>query len=156
MPCAEGLAAFFKRRILTFRRITMRKNAWSCAIGVIACTATVGLVAQAATSQRSASENTRHFVVIGCVSRETQGATTANPGAAIGARFIITDTRGGRASVYRLDGEQNQLELHVGHTLEIAGPISSDRPSAGRGPNAGAPVLKVESLTYISKSCQKS
>jgi hypothetical protein len=133
----------------------MRQNAWSYAIGVIACTATVGLVAQTATPQRSASENTRHFVVIGCISREAPGPATANPGAATGTRFIITDTRGGRASVYRLDGEQSQLELHVGHTLEIAGPISSARSSAGRGPNADAQVLKVESLTYISKSCQK-
>ena len=133
----------------------MKKNAWLYAIGVIACTATVGLVAQTATPQRSASENTRHFVVIGCVSRETQGATTANLGAATGARFIITDMRGGHASVYRLDGEQSQLDIHVGHTLEIAGPISSARSSAGRGPNADAPVLTVESLTYISRSCQK-
>jgi hypothetical protein len=132
----------------------MRQNAWSYAIGVIACTATVGL-AQTATPQRSASENSRHFVVIGCVSREAQGPIAANPGAATGTRFIITDTRGARASVYRLDGEQSQLELHVGHTLEIAGPISSARSNAGRGPNADAPVLKVESLTYISKSCQK-
>jgi hypothetical protein len=134
----------------------MRENAWSYAIGVIACTATVGLVAQTATPQRSAPENSRHFVVIGCVSREAQGANAADPGAATGARFIITDTRGGgRPSVYRLDGEQSQLELHAGHTLEIAGPISPARSSAGRGPNADTPVLKVESLTYISKSCQK-
>jgi hypothetical protein len=134
----------------------MRENAWSYAIGVIACAATVGLVAQTATPQRSASENSRHFVVIGCVSREAQGAGAANPGPAAGARFIITDTRGGgRASVYRLDGEQTQLELHVGHTLEIAGPISPARSSAGRGPNTDTPVLKVESLTYISTSCQK-
>jgi hypothetical protein len=134
----------------------MREHAWSYAIGVIACTATVCLVAQTATPQRPASENSRHFVVIGCVSREAQGAGAANTGGATGARFIITDTRGGgRASVYRLDGEQTQLELHVGHTLEIAGPISAARSSAGRGPNADTPVLKVESLTYISKSCQK-
>ena len=134
----------------------MGKNARIYAVGVIACAATVGLAAQTARQQRSASEDTRRFVVIGCVSRETQGGSTASPGAATGARFIITDTRGGgRASVYRLDGEQTQLELHVGHTLEIAGPISPARSSAGRGPNADTPVLKVESLTYISKSCQK-
>jgi hypothetical protein len=134
----------------------MNRNAWSCAIGAIACASTVGLVAQAAAPQRSApgSENARRFVVIGCMSSETQGSTAANRGGAAGTRFIITDTRGPAASVYRLDGDQSQLAIHVGHTLEIAGSISASAgSSAGRG-NANA-VLKVESLTYISKSCQK-
>jgi hypothetical protein len=39
----------------------MKKNAWLYAIGVIACTATVGLVAQTATPQHSALENTGRF-----------------------------------------------------------------------------------------------
>ena len=133
----------------------MNRNAWSCAIVAIACAATVGLGAHAAAPQRSApgSENARRFVVIGCMSSETQGSTAANRGGAAGTRFIITDTRGPAASVYRLDGDQSQLAIHVGHTLEIAGSVSAGA-SAGRG-NANAPVLKVESLTYISKSCQK-
>jgi hypothetical protein len=118
------------------------KYAWLYAIGTIACTAS--LWAQTSTQQ------TRRFVAIGCISRETPGSAAANRGAAAGARFIITDTRGGRGheAAYRLDGDQKQLEIYVGHTLEIAGTISS----------AGAPalpVLKVESLTHISTSCQK-
>jgi hypothetical protein len=135
----------------------MNRNAWSYAIGVIACAATVGLVAQTATAQRSepSSGSARRFVVIGCISSETQssGSTTPSRGGAAGTRFIITDTRAPVASVYRLDGDQGQLDIHVGHTLEIAGSISAGS-SAGRG-NANAPVLKVESLTYISKTCQK-
>ena len=138
----------------------MNRNAWSCAIGAIACAATVGLVERTATAQRSApsSGSARRSVVIGCISRETEGSTAANRGAATGARFIITDTRGPAASVYRLDGDQSQLAIHVGHTLEIAGSISAGSGSAGSGTgrgNANAPVLKVESLTYISTSCQK-
>ena len=133
----------------------MNRNVWSCAIGAIACAATVGLVAQTATPQRSApsSESAKRFVVIGCISRETQGSTAANGSGAAGARFIITDTRARVSSVYRLDGDQNQLGIHVGHTLEIAGSITAGS-GAGRG-NATAPTLKVESLTYISKSCLK-
>ncbi len=133
----------------------MNRNAWSYAIGAIACAATVGLVAQTATPQRSApsSESAKRFVVIGCIGRETQGSTAANASGASGARFIITDTRTPAASVYRLDGDQNQLGIHVGHTLEIAGSITAGS-GAGRG-NASAPVLKVESLTYISSSCVK-
>ena len=134
----------------------MNRNAWSYAIGAIACAATVGLVAQTATPQRSApsSESAKRFVVIGCISRETQDLTAANPGAATGARliitdsrgFIINDTRGGRVSAYRLDGDPRQLDIHVGHTLEIAGPI---------WPWSERPRLKVESLIYISNTCQK-
>jgi len=133
----------------------MNRNAWSYAIGAIACAATVGLVAQTATPQRSApsSESAKRFVVIGCIGRETQGSTAANASGASSARFIITDTRTPAASVYRLDGDQNQLGIHVGHTLEIAGSITAGS-GAGRG-NATAPTLKVESLTYISKSCLK-
>jgi hypothetical protein len=131
----------------------MYRNAWSCAIGAIACAATVGLVGQTAIAQAPSSGSARRSVVIGCISRDTEGSTAANRGAATGARFIITDTRGAAASVYRLDGDQSQLAIHVGHTLEIAGSISAGS-GTGRG-NANAPVLKVESLTYISTSCQK-
>jgi hypothetical protein len=134
----------------------MNGNAWFYVIGAIACAATVGLAAQVATAQGSAPSagTTRRFVVIGCISRETQGSSAPSGGAASGSRFIITDTRGPVASVYRLEGDQSQLALHAGHTLEIAGSISAGS-SAGRG-SANAAVLKVESLTYISRSCQKS
>jgi hypothetical protein len=142
------------RRILILRRTTMNRNAWSYAIGAIACAATVGLVAQTATPQRSgpSSGSARRFVVIGCIS-EPAGSTAENRGATTGTRFIITDTRAAAASVYGLDGDQSQLAIHVGHTLEIAGSVSAGSDT-GRG-NANAPVLRVESLTYISKSCQK-
>jgi hypothetical protein len=123
----------------------MNRKAWLYAIGAIACAVTVGLVTQTATAQGSGGA--RRFVVIGCVSRETQGSTAG------GARFIITDTRVPGGTPYRLDGDQSQLSLHVGHTLEIAGSVSPGSGS-GRG-TANAPALKVESLVYISASCQK-
>src|SRR6266849_6802445 len=135
-------------------KTTMNKNACLFVSGAIACT--TGLWAQTSTSQRPASSSgdTGRHVVIGCISRETQDLTAANPGAATGARliitdsrgFIINDTRGGRVSAYRLDGDPRQLDIHVGHTLEIAGPI---------WPWSERPRLKVESLIYISKTCQK-
>jgi hypothetical protein len=127
-------------------RTTMNKNAWLYVIGAMAWTA--GLWAQTSTPQRPASSSgdTGRHVVIGCISRETQDLTAANPGAATGTRLIITDTRGGRVSAYRLDGDPSQLDIHVGHTLEIAGPI---------WPWSERPRLKVESLISISKTCQK-
>jgi len=79
-----------------------------------------------------------NVIVIGCVSRQGQGASAA---------FIITDPRPKPPAQYRLDGDADLLAMHVGHTLEIGGPITS--ASAG----AGAPTLKVLSLTYISTTC---
>src|SRR5260221_783433 len=127
----------------------MNRNAWLYAIGAIACAATVGLVTQTATAQRSAegSGGARRFVVLGCVSRDTQGSTAG------GARFIITDTRVPGGTPYRLDGDQSQLSIHVGHTLEIAGSVSPGSGS-GRG-TANAPALNGEPLVYSSSSCQK-
>jgi len=79
-----------------------------------------------------------NVIVIGCVSRQGQGASAA---------FIITDPRPKPPAQYRLDGDADLLAMHVGHTLEIGGSITS--ASAG----AAAPALKVLSLTYISTSC---
>src|SRR5262245_33099247 len=79
-----------------------------------------------------------NVIVIGCVSRQDQGGSAA---------FIITDPRPKPPAQYRLDGDTELLGMHVGHTLEIGGPIAS--ASAG----AGAPTLKVLSLTYISTTC---
>jgi len=77
-----------------------------------------------------------NVIVIGCVSRQGQDASAA---------FIITDPRPKPPVQYRLDGDADLLAMHVGHTLEIGGPITSA--------SAGAPTLKVLSLTYISTSC---
>jgi hypothetical protein len=78
-----------------------------------------------------------NVIVIGCVSRQGEGASAA---------FIITDPRPKPPAPYRLDGDADLLRMHVGHTLEIGGPIT---PASGATP----PTLKVQSLTYISTSC---
>jgi hypothetical protein len=81
-----------------------------------------------------------NVIVIGCVSRQGEGASAA---------FIITDPRPKPAAQYRLDGDADLLRMHVGHTLEIGGPLT---PASG-GAGAAAPTLKVQSLTYISTNC---
>jgi hypothetical protein len=81
-----------------------------------------------------------NVIVIGCVSRQGQGVSAA---------FIITDPRPKPPAQYRLDGDADLLGMHVGHTVEIGGPLTS----ASGGAGAGAPTLKVLSLTYISTSC---
>jgi hypothetical protein len=84
-----------------------------------------------------------NVIVIGCVSRRGEGAAVA---------FIITDPRPKPPVQYRLEGDADLLSMHVGHTLEIGGPITSATGGPG-GADAAAPTLKVQSLTYISTSC---
>jgi len=86
-----------------------------------------------------------NFIVIGCVGREGQSTPPA---------FVMTDSRSKSPAQYRLEADPDLLRLHVGHTVEIGGPIT---PTSGTrsGSNAIAPILKVQSLTYISTTCVK-
>jgi hypothetical protein len=121
------------------------------AVAAIACSTAIGFGAgQIAAPQDPARSSTRDRVVIGCVGRLERGegvpATT----------YTITDMRATPPSKYRLDGDADQLRLHVGHTVEVAGSITS-ASSAGDGAVASVslPALKVRSLTYISTTCAK-
>jgi len=86
-----------------------------------------------------------NFITIGCVSREGQSTPPV---------FAITDSRSKPPAQYRLEGDPDLLGLHVGHTVEIGGPIT---PASGTrtGADASAPTLKMQSLTYISTTCVK-
>lgn len=78
----------------------------------------------------------RRDVVIGCVSVEAGTPPT----------FAIRDIRSEKPLKYKLDGDSQQLRIHAGHLVEIAGPMSSDRP---------LPAVKVQSLIYLSPRCPK-
>ena len=125
----------------------------SCVIRVMACAASVEIWAQAPTppGPQPAPANARRYVILGCVSRETPSASTSS--AAPSPQFVITDTRGDEPVVYRLDGDVSELTFHVGHTVEISGPLVAG-PAGANGPNAKAPVLKVSALTYLSTTCK--
>jgi hypothetical protein len=127
-------------------------------VGAMACAMTIGLSAAQTAPQNSSQTSMRgNFVAIGCVSREGQNTGQDRGSAASEATFIITDTRGEPPLKYRLDGNTDQLAIHVGHTVEIAGPVTPVS-SAREGANgtASLPTLKVQSLTYISTTCAKS
>ncbi len=104
----------------------------SCAIVAITCAATDGLRAQtpAPPGPPRNSISAQRFVIIGCVSRETETAAPGR-GPATGRQFLLTDTRSDPPSVYRLDGDETVLTFHIGHTVEIAGPLTL-------GPGAGS------------------
>lgn len=127
------------------------------ASAAMVCAATIGLsAAQTAPQNPGQSSTARKYVVIGCVSGEGQSAPSAGRGAPARPTFTITDTRADPPATYRLDGDAGQLGLHVGHTVEIAGPITTV-PGARAGGNASRAVstLTVQSLTYISTTCPK-
>src|SRR5262245_66500404 len=67
------------------------------------------------------------YISVGCLSRETPAP--AGRGAAAAPVYIITDSRGETPLVYRLEGDATELAAHIGHTIQVEGPLSA--PPAG-------------------------
>jgi hypothetical protein len=87
----------------------------------------------------SVSPGGSNFIVIGCISREGRDAAET---------FVITDSRATPPAQYRLQGDTDLLRIHVGHTVEIGGPIT---PSAT---GVITSTLGVKALTYSSTTCK--
>lgn len=121
------------------------------ALCAMVCGAFVGIRAQVPvpSNPQPASANDRRYVVLGCVSRETPPAGSS---AAAPPRFLITDIRGDKPVVYRLDGDTGELTFHVGHSVEVSGPLSA----SAAGANANALILKVSTLAYLAPTCKTS
>jgi hypothetical protein len=120
-------------------------------IGAIAWTTMTGLSAGQTGIPKGTQLNpgrvtggTGNFIVIGCLNREGQSTPPI---------FVITDSRPKPPARYRLQGDADLLQLHVGHTVELGGPITPASDDARDGANA--PTLRVQSLTYISRTCVK-
>ena len=148
-----------------------KKHFWFSAFGAIVCAATVGFAAQGgAPTERSripghplgtslfpTSTSPNPFIILGCVQRNTQSAT----GTKGSAEFTLTESRGrGGATTggqppaiaqkkleWRLDGDPDLLAFHVGHQVQISGPLVEPET------RATPPRLKVESLIYLSMTC---
>ena len=95
------------------------------------------LLAQAPASSSSTAPGGR-YVAIGGLTRQ---------GTAAAPRFVLTDPRGEKPTVYRIQGETAQLAPHVGHTVEVAGALA--RPAMA----GGQYVLRMSSLAWIASSC---
>ena len=89
----------------------------------------------------------KKYVALGCVSK-AEATGSAKPG------FIITDPRGGKPTVYKLDYDEAELTFQVGHWVEVSGTLSVP-PAGTSGPNADALLMKVSALTYLSRTCPK-
>lgn len=90
--------------------------------------------------QTAATPLTR-YMAIGCLTRQ---------GTAAAPRFVLTDPRGEKPTVYRIQGDTAQLAPHVGHTVEVAGTLTAPATPAGQY------VLKAGSLAWIASSCTTS
>jgi hypothetical protein len=132
--------------------------------GVVVCFATSALGQAGAPTQRvhipgipdatsiyPKSARGDSFVSIGCVARSSNG------------EFLVTDWRGGERPpvagappfaardplVFRLQGDEEMLNFHVGHEVQIGGPVV-EKADASR-----PPAMKVESILYLSRTCWK-
>jgi hypothetical protein len=89
------------------------------------------------------------YLSIGCVAKSGSG------------EFRVTDWRGAEQPsvanappiaareplVLRLEGDQEMLNFHVGHEVQISGPIVEAATSSL------PPKIKVESILYLSRAC---
>jgi hypothetical protein len=116
---------------------------WSMMIGVPG--AQTGIPKGTQLNPGSVSAGHGNLIVIGCVSRQGEAASPV---------FIITDPRSKPPTQYRLDGDADLFRLHVGHTVEIGGPITP-APNGRGGASTAAPALKVQTLIYISTTCSQ-
>ncbi len=97
----------------------------------------------------TATDRGNNFITIGCVQKSSNG------------EFRITDWRGAEQPsvanappiaatvplVLRLQGDPDMLNFHVGHEVEISGPILE-------AATASLPTkIKVESILYLSRAC---
>jgi hypothetical protein len=54
---------------------------------------------------------------------------------------VVTDPRGPRPTVYRLEGDATLLSRHVGHTVEVTGPLMANRS------------MRVNTLVWLASRC---
>ena len=132
-------------------RLDGRRGTGVAAVAAIVCAAALTLAARAPQSTAAAPETPVH-VVLGCISRETPatndgGTVTTDP------VFTIADRRSDPPSIYRVVGDRERLDLHVGHTVELRGTFAPAPADSDGNRKPGWPTLTVESLVWISTRC---
>lgn len=120
-------------------RVAIGAVAWAMMLAVAGAQKIPGIPAGTQLNPGRVSAGGGNFIVIGCISREGDGQSQS---------FVVTDSRPTPPAQYRLDGDADLLRMHVGHTVEIGGPIT---PASG----GAKPGLKVQSLIYVSTTCTK-
>jgi hypothetical protein len=135
---------------------------WIAAAAIAAQTAT------AAPQPPSAGAKTPEKITItGCVERADQvrGADTAGT-TTDSLHFVLVSMPSGEAvgtsgstsakaadKGYRLDGDEKQLNPHVGHKVEITGVVDEAAATSASASAANGPMVKVQSVKMIAETC---
>ena len=155
----------------------MKIHSWIAAAAIAAAAAPLAAQDRQAPSAAAAATVT----VVGCVERADQILSRETLGTTLGSlSFVLIKAEDGKASdqpqsaapagqpqaegkTYRLDGDADTLNPHVGHRVEIKATRVQDAPvgTSGRAdatasnPVAPPPVLKVESVKFVSSTCSR-
>jgi hypothetical protein len=119
------------------------------------------------------------ITLVGCVERADQVLARENLGTTVDSlTFVLVKAEEGKASdqpgtvppggrqdigkMYRLDGDVDTLNPHVGHRVEVTGTIRSEAPAGTSGRadaepgDAGPPrMVTVESVKLLSSTCSR-
>lgn len=157
----------------------MTRQFLSCA--AVACAMTCAALAQTQTPppktapDQRPSSNVNRVTVSGCVERADQmqsaSATTtvdsmefvlikptaAKPTGTTGSTDIAREPAGPTSDrMYRLDAPVEQLNLHVGHKVEVTGTLADSATApAGAGSTTNVPRLKVDSVKMLDATCPR-
>jgi hypothetical protein len=163
-------------------------NRWhmlNTSVAAVCCSAVLGAQAPGSTQSTSQQRGTtagERVTITGCVERADQltqpggntvgttvdsqhfvlmkadaaGTSASEPAGAVG-------TSGSVGPLYRLEGEESQLNGHVGHKVEITGTREGSQMAnaAAQAANAtnptadNAPQIKVESVKMLAESCPR-
>ncbi|HZP49476.1 MAG TPA: hypothetical protein VFB07_13110 [Vicinamibacterales bacterium] len=117
-------------------------------IGAAVC----GAASTIGTAQTSPARTPETIVVIGCVTQPTGRENAAGDPKL--SRLEITDTRSNPPRRFIVQGSQEDLAWHVGHTLEVHGRIASgEAGGAAAGRDAQLPVITVQQIVYLQPTC---
>jgi len=144
---------------------------WIAAAAALAAAAPASAQAPAAASTAAAGKVT----VVGCVERADQILSRDTLGTTVDSlSFVLIKAEEGKASdqpqpaagqqregkTYRLEGDTDTINRHVGHRVEITAltPSGSTVGTSGRADTDPStvpppPVLKVESVKLLSSTC---
>jgi hypothetical protein len=118
-------------------RIALSTAMWAAMLGIAAAQSLPKATQQ---NPGTVTGGNGNYIVIGCLSREGEATTPT---------YVLTDSRATPPAQYRLDGDQNLFRVHIGHTLEIGGPLTAPSDPSGRR------TLKATAVAYISPKCVK-
>jgi hypothetical protein len=151
----------------------------------------LGQTAPQATQPPSTAPAAQQTVVTGCIERADQLTSRDSLGTTVDSLTLVliraeegpasatavgtagntgtSEAQPGIGKIYRLDGDPDALNDHVGHRVEVTGSIMQ-KPAEGASPAAEAraasgkpdpwstgtaPLLRVESVKVVSETCPR-